>query len=175
MADIIKKITWAYLKEGKSVDDIAAEFNLERTKVEKLLKNYISRPKSKGEVSLGPILRKMFPKGKIMEQHSIGNQFFDFYIEIMRVAVEFNGVQHYKPSTLFHGKSESQRQYNFENGVDNDNRKGKLAKESNIYIIWIPYTVKLTEENIRRIFNDHNKQIINNLNQYAAETGLRDK
>lgn len=163
-----EKILSAYLIDLKEPETIAAEYKVDVKIVEQVIKN-VKRPnKSKGELNLGEVLRKIFPSAKIIDQHPIGNQFFDYYLDKLRVAFEYDGIQHYKKNSLFHGRSSVSSDYNFENEQYRDRNKEKLAKESFIYIIRIPYTEEITYENIRRIVNEHNTAIVDNLSAYTA-------
>lgn len=60
----------------------------------------------------------------------------DIYNEQLNLAVEYNGIQHYKYVEYFHKNIE-----NFEKLVKNDKLKEKIIKEKGINFIVIPYTV----------------------------------
>ena len=61
----------------------------------------------------------------------------DFYCEELKLAIEFNGIQHYKFCGFFH-KSES----DFNNQLARDELKNKLCIENNVKLISVPYTIK---------------------------------
>lgn len=69
---------------------------------------------------------------------------FDFYIQELNIAIEFNGKQHYEPIDLFGGKDSYVKQ------VINDNIKRKFCKENNIRFIEIGYFDIM---NIQKILN----------------------
>lgn len=71
---------------------------------------------------------KKFPKLKNIQPLR-----FDFYIEELNIAIEFNGKQHYEPIDLFGGKVSYKKQ------VVNDNLKRKFCKANNIKLIEIGY------------------------------------
>lgn len=60
----------------------------------------------------------------------------------------------------------------FESGQKMDKRKDELAKTDNIYILRIPYTQKIDEQNIRRIINEHMPKILDNLDAHTAGLGF---
>lgn len=62
----------------------------------------------------------------------------DCYDEEYKIAVEYNGIQHYKYPSAFH-KSEKQ----FYDQVYRDRLKKKLCDEADVYLIPIPYWVDM--------------------------------
>jgi len=61
----------------------------------------------------------------------------DMYNKQLNLAIEYNGIQHYKHVPFFH------RTYKeFLKRLDYDKQKIKLCKEQNVKLIVIPYTVK---------------------------------
>lgn len=61
---------------------------------------------------------------------------FDFWIPSQRVAIEYDGVQHYKPVKHFGGEKR------YEVIKYRDQLKDQYCKENNIKLIRIPYTMK---------------------------------
>lgn len=61
----------------------------------------------------------------------------DMYNEELKLAVEYNGIQHYKYTSKFH-KSEIE----FIKQQQRDKVKKKLCKQHGIKLIIVPYTVK---------------------------------
>lgn len=55
----------------------------------------------------------------------------------MRLAIEYNGVQHYKYSPYFHRNKES-----FHNQKYRDYMKKVMCKDNGITLIEVPYTIK---------------------------------
>lgn len=58
---------------------------------------------------------------------------FDFYIPVLNICIEYQGVQHYKPIKYFGGI----RRYNVQ--VRKDNIKVNFCKQNNIKLVRIPY------------------------------------
>jgi hypothetical protein len=75
----------------------------------------------------------------------------DGYNEDLKLAIEYNGEQHYKFSSLFHKKNLEE----FEKQKERDIKKAKLCAENNIYLITIPYLEKKSKEKF--ILKEYNK------------------
>lgn len=60
----------------------------------------------------------------------------DCYNDDLKIAVEYNGIQHYKWPN-FTNQTEEQ----FTNQVRRDGAKAELCKRNNVYLITVPYTV----------------------------------
>lgn len=71
--------------------------------------------------------------------------YLDFYIPSLKLAVEYNGRQHYEPVSVFGGQDA------FELIKKRDKRKKELLEKHNIKLIVIPYWEKLNKKNIRNI------------------------
>ncbi len=61
---------------------------------------------------------------------------YDFYLQDLNILIEYDGVQHYKPVSVFGGIDAFIQQ------KKRDKLKNMLAKEKNISLIRIPYTTK---------------------------------
>ena len=60
----------------------------------------------------------------------------------MKLAVEYNGIQHYKYVPFFHNNKEA-----FLNQKYRDQMKRQMCKENGVFLIEVPYAVKV--ENIK--------------------------
>lgn len=104
---------------------------------------------------------------KLLEQSNIpfekekqldnSRQRFDFYLEKnnLKIAIEYNGKQHYKETNFFRISLWEQQQ--------NDNRKRKYCKEHDILLFELPYT--LSEKQIY----DQIMKIITKFNDYPEK------
>jgi hypothetical protein len=106
---------------------------------------------SKGEAEcrrvLQSLLRKPFPSQRpdFLRNPVTGGNFnleLDCYNAELGLAVEYNGVQHYKYTPYFHRSKD-----HFMNQKYRDDMKKRICKENRIVLIEVPHTVKL--ENIR--------------------------
>lgn len=125
---------------------------------------------SKGEVECRRVLEQLFnkPFPKIRpnflrnpvtsEEMSDNNLELDCYNDELKLAVEYNGAQHYKYIPYFHKSKDS-----FHNQKYRDYMKQNMCKENGITLIEVPYTVKV--EDIKSFllkklsFTDYNKWI----------------
>ncbi len=104
---------------------------------------------SKGEAECKRVLEKIFKKPfnnirpDFLSNPVTGgkNLELDCYNEELKLAVEYNGRQHYEYSPYFH-KNKDQ----LETQKYRDMMKRNLCKENNVTLIEVPYTVKI--ENI---------------------------
>lgn len=71
-------------------------------------------------------------------------QFFDFFLKDYKIAIEYNGEQHYSFNSKFHRCQED-----FELQIERDNRKKEYCKNNNLKLIVIPYYK--TREEIQNI------------------------
>ncbi len=102
---------------------------------------------SKGETLCREAARKVFGKDFVKirpdflkNQVTGHNLELDIYNEELRVAIEFNGQQHYKYVPFFHKNYE-----HFLNQKYRDEIKKMLCKQHNIHLIEIPYDMQPTE------------------------------
>ena len=68
----------------------------------------------------------------------------DNYNEDLRIAVEYNGEQHYKYNKFMHGDSKEK----FQNQQYRDLIKQDLCKKNNVHLIIVPHYIKL--KNIKK-------------------------
>jgi hypothetical protein len=67
---------------------------------------------------------------------------YDCYDSIDKIAIEYNGSQHYRYTPRFHKTEQS-----FHDQVYRDDLKLKLSKKSGIMLIRVPYTVDVCNKN----------------------------
>lgn len=104
---------------------------------------------SKGEAEcrkvLEVIFKKPFPKARpsllknpVTSEESDNNLELDCYNSELKLAVEYNGIQHYKYSPYFHKSREA-----FHNQKYRDYMKKTICEKNGITLIEVPYTVKI--------------------------------
>jgi len=105
---------------------------------------------SKGELECRRVLNKIFNKPFNKERPSFLNNpvtggnynlELDCYDPQLKLAVEYNGIQHYQYNKFFHRNKE-----HFLNQKYRDDMKRRICKDYNITLIEVPYTIKV--ENI---------------------------
>lgn len=95
-----------------------------------------------------------FPKHRpTFLQNSVTNSNLelDCYCPQLRVAIEYNGRQHYEYTPYFHASRDA-----FYNVRYRDEMKARLCKENNVHLIIVPYTVPIgaIEEYIYKKFKE---------------------
>ena len=109
-----------------------------------------SPPKdSKGEIECRRVLQIIFNRSfnkarpDFLRNPVTGGDFnleLDCYDPELGIAVEYNGVQHYKFIPFFHKNKEA-----FLNQKYRDDMKRRICKENGILLIEVPYTVKIED------------------------------
>jgi len=104
---------------------------------------------SKGEIECRRVLRKIFNKPfhkarpSFLNNPVTGGSFnleLDCYDSDLKIAVEYQGKQHYVYTPFFHKNKE-----HFLNQKYRDDMKRRMCKENNIKLIEVPYDVKIKE------------------------------
>jgi len=115
---------------------------------------------SKGEIECNRVLEKIFGKPfkkirpKFLNNPVTGGKFnmeLDCYNDELKLAVEFNGIQHYQFVPYFHKNKET-----FYNQKYRDELKRRMCKDEGIILIEVPYNVK--NENIEKYIMSHIKK-----------------
>lgn len=104
----------------------------------------------KNQKKLGEILEQIFP-GMVQSQDNLGflgRQKVDFSVCKLKLAFEYDGVQHFRP-VRFVGMKPNQAEAQFKIQKERDKRKNTLCAVNGIKLIRIGYIEKLTIENIR--------------------------
>lgn len=108
------------------------------------LQEHNKRKESKGQKQVREYLEKRFNKKFIECRPSFlknpktkRNLEFDCYNDELKLAIEYNGKQHYEFCSKFHKTASD-----FQNQVLRDNIKVNLSEKNNIHLIIVPYTIK---------------------------------
>jgi hypothetical protein len=103
---------------------------------------------SKGELECRRVLEKIykvpFPKARpdfLFNEITGQNLELDMFNPHLKLACEYNGKQHYAFNSFMHNNSHA----NFHNQKYRDEIKKKVCKKLGIYLIEVPYTVKIEE------------------------------
>lgn len=75
---------------------------------------------------------------------------YDFYVDDYNLCIEYNGEQHYKIVELYGGEKD------YKIRIIRDNIKKEYAKNNNINLLIIPFTIKKNDDIIREIENEIN-------------------
>lgn len=107
---------------------------------------------SKGEIECRKVLEEIFRRPFNKERPNIlrnpvtsdisfsNNLELDCYNSELKIAVEYNGIQHYKYIPYFHKTKDA-----FQNQKYRDYIKREICKKNGITLIEVPYTVKIPD------------------------------
>ena len=143
-----------YEEEGYKTD-----WRLERTRIRtKLTAEGVIRPKWKSELSLFDAVRNLYPD--VLYQHRprwLGLQSLDLYIPSLSTAIEFQGIQHYRPVEFFGGDEA------LEHRRELDEQKRRLCEENGVRLIEWPYDIPPTGENVLQYIQGGNNNERDNI------------
>lgn len=115
--------------------------------------------KWKSEQLVYELVKQLYPKGNVWYQYrpdflisDRGQLSYDIYIAKLRIAIEYQGKQHFEPVEFFGGAVQ------FEKQKQRDALKAQLSKAHNIKLIYINYWEDISAELIKRKIDE----ILNN-------------
>lgn len=92
----------------------------------------------------------------------LGAQSFDIFLPTQRIAIEYQGQQHFEPVDAFGGEA------NFKNNVERDARKRQLAYEHNVIVIDWNYYSPVRDDAVRVFLLDNHIDISNRCEHKAT-------
>lgn len=95
------------------------------------------------EIKLLEIVKKLFPKYTVIHQYELDHLRADIYIEELKLVIEYQGQQHFKPFA-FMGGEEGLRKTQAR-----DKEKAELCKYYNLGIVYFTYKEELTEKLVK--------------------------
>lgn len=105
------------------------------------------------ESLLFQLIQEAFPKYNIISQYSpewLGRQRIDIFIEELKIAIEYNGRQHYEPIAYFGGKE------GFLKTVERDKIKRRKCTKNGCQLIEIKYNEDLKTK-VKKIKIEHDR------------------
>jgi very-short-patch-repair endonuclease len=156
----------AYLLSNQvTIFEAAAYFDKTPSQIRELIKQEkipvkIKRTSSIGNDKIFKLLKDLFPNYRIESEYLISNNLrLDFFIPALKLAFEFDGIQHFKFSNFFHKDKK-----HFEEAKERDRQKSKFCLEENISLIRIRYNEDLTKdllkERIDRVLKENKKVFV---------------
>lgn len=115
-------------------------------------RGYYSKPlnKWKSEELVYNITKKLYGDYSVIYQHhpyylstNTGSMSYDVYICGLKVAIEYQGKQHFEPVDYFGGKD------SFEKQQERDELKAQLSKENGVKLVYINYWEDITPDLIK--------------------------
>ena len=122
---------WTYKEFNKAIKELYRDSeNIVREKydIPKVGEGWVS------ETELYYKIKNAFPTCNVIHQYRcdwLDRQSIDIFIEDYNIAIEYQGIQHYKPVERFGGKE------GFENTVARDKKKKRLCKENGVMLIYV--------------------------------------
>ena len=101
---------------------------------------------SRGEAECHRVMKELLPDDKFVKARPefLNKLELDLYCEPLKLAVEYNGSQHYEYNNIFHKSEED-----FIQQQKRDELKRKLCKDNGVRLITVSYKVRNIEEYIR--------------------------
>lgn len=102
--------------------------------------------KWKSELLVFELCQKIYGQDNVLFQYSplyLGKMSYDVYITSKKVAIEYQGKQHFEPVEFFGG------QEHFEKQVERDRLKLELSKTHKVKLVYINYDEIISEELIK--------------------------
>ena len=149
-----------YFKEESKVYQISKEVlhDVKSGKYDYIERIEYRKPENrwKSEELVYKIILKIYKQNGVIYQHrphflrsSLGHQLsYDVYISEKKIAVEYQGKQHFEPVEYFGGKEAYERQ------KQRDEEKAALSKMNGIKLVYINYWEEITPELIRMKIED---------------------
>lgn len=103
---------------------------------------------SKGAKNLLEIVQELFPNQRIELEHNIADRgalFLDIYLPRLKIAFEFDGLQHFQYTEHFHGTRE-----NFIKARKRDVQKDDLCRKLGIALVRVAYNEDMTKELVHK-------------------------
>ena len=146
--DIMPLFQWWYtdLALYEEKEGVRTNWRLERTRIRtELTAQGVIKPKWKHELDLFHAIRKKHPDTLYQYRPDwLGRQSLDLYIPSLRTAIEYQGVQHYRPVEFFGGEEAHLQR------LELDLVKRQLCEENQVRLIEWPYDVEPTDKNIKK-------------------------
>jgi hypothetical protein len=132
---------------GPYIKRIAVEKNIDEREAENELRDLLGIPHiGEGwvsEIELLNIVKDIFPENEVIPQSSpewLGQQRLDIFIPELRLAIEYQGRQHYEPVPFFGGEG------GFQQTKERDTLKANLCSKNGITLVFFSYNEILTRE-----------------------------
>jgi hypothetical protein len=140
----LKPLYQRIVRNDKSLDQSKTITNV--SNLSKLVKEYpenTNKRRSRGETICCNVMQNIYNKpfktcrpNWLKNPETGHNLELDCYNEELKIAVEYNGSQHYKFPNSFHSSKEK-----FIQQVRRDKYKAKMCEKIGVYLISVPYTV----------------------------------
>lgn len=146
----IGKFDLFFIKQNEN-RQLVKDFQKQNRKIHNIIEDEVRRKfghKKVGEAwtsetILYYIVKKLFPQYNIKRHYRpdfLEGLELDIYIEELKVGIEYQGIQHYKPIKHWGGAEA------LEKGKERDRKKKQICKDQNIPLIYFEYTEGLSDD-----------------------------
>ncbi len=107
------------------------------------------------ETTLFYLVKGLYPDKDVIFHHRpkwLEGLELDIFIPALKLAFEYQGIQHYKPVEHFGGRTQ------FKKRIENDERKRILCQANGIKLIVVRYDDVLSERNVRAMISSSDQQ-----------------
>jgi hypothetical protein len=133
-------------------EDYAEQSKLFKKMERQLFKRLNIDPiKWKKQELLTAFIKKYF--NHVKTEHSpkwLGQQRYDIYIPSKKVAIEYQGQQHYEPISFFGGEK------GFQKTLLRDKKKLEVSQNNGINVLYWNYNNKINESTVQKFLQRHN-------------------
>ena len=138
-----------YLKSERLFDD-SYDWKEGKNKLYgNLIEKGIIKSKWKHEQSLYLLVKKIYPNAIFQYRPDwLSPQSLDIYIPELNIAIEYQGVQHYKEVDFFGGEKA------FKHRIELDNKKRIKCKQFKVNLVEWNYNLDITNKNLKSILHD---------------------
>ena len=129
-------------------DGLRTDWRLQRTRIRtRLTAEGVIQPKWKHELTLFHLVREKYPDTLYQFRPEwLGRQSLDLFIPSLKTAIEYQGIQHYRPVDFFGGEEALEQRQEL------DRQKRQLCEQNDVRLIEWPYSLEPTDRNVREIF-----------------------
>jgi hypothetical protein len=139
-----------YQKYERYIKNVSIEKDISMRNAENIIREKVNYPKIgdkwQNETYLYNVVKLIFYNYDVYREATpewLNRQRIDIFIPKLKIAIEYQGEQHYKPVSLFGGEEE------FKKIIERDSLKKKLCTKNGVQLIYFRYNEKLTEQTVR--------------------------
>ena len=122
-----------------------------------LVSEGVASPKWTSEFQLFTLVKKFYPNAKYQYHATwLGHQSLDIFIPSLSVGIEYQGIQHYKPVSIFGGEK------GYQATKERDKRKKRICSENKVILFEWKYSDEITIDAVKSMINGIEHMVSNN-------------
>lgn len=129
------------------VDQIAFDLKVDEKTARREVMHVLNLSRWVRESALYGVIRELFPDQRVLREASpdwLGRMRIDIYLPELKLAIEHQGEQHYRPISMFGGEEAHARV------IERDALKRRLCQENGITVIDVRYDAPITKTALRQ-------------------------